>query len=149
MDFRNLMADNNTHAVVSCPPDGSEPLVLSGKDIDTAAKDPKAIGQLMVDMALAEGKDLTGCALYFEHNSLPKPMLSQWATGLENLITGGWVRIITSRKQLASERLDLDRAVLHGDATIHGTHRGVLLVQFHAGARQQKPTSQGFGREVA
>jgi len=136
--------------VSSAPPDGGPPLMLTLETIEAAANDPRAIGQLMTDMAMAEGKDMTGCALYFEHGSEPARMLADYATGLEASITGGWVRCVTSAAQLKRERPQLARAAADGVLTIHGRHRGVLLVQFHA-KREPAPrqSAQGFGQGVA
>jgi len=134
---------NGSRGVVcSVSPDGGSPMVLTLETIETAAQDPRSIGQLMTDMALAEGKNLEGCALYFEHRDEPGQQLAEYATGLESSTTGGWVRCITSPIQLNREQGQLARAAAAGRVTMHGKHRGVLLVQFHA-----KP-ARGFGRGV-
>jgi hypothetical protein len=85
--------------------DPGNPLVIDGEAIDAAAKDPLAIGQLMVDQVWAEGTDPTGGGLYYERNSHCHRHLQAFETGSEDMMTGGWVRI-------------------------HGTHREVLLVEF-------------------
>lgn len=136
--------------VSSGPRDGGPALMLTLETIEAAANDPRAIGQLMTDMALAEGKDMTGCALYFEHGSEPAQALADYATGLESSMTGGWVRCVTSAAQLKRERRQLDRAAAAGVVTIHGRHRGVLLVQFHAKAHRHPPrrSARGFAQGV-
>ena len=99
MGQRLIISDNRD--------DPGNPLVLDGEAIDAAAKDPLAIGQLMVDQVYvwAEGTDPTGGGLYYERNSHRHRHLQAFETGSEDMMTGGWVRI-------------------------HGTHREVLLVEF-------------------
>ena len=139
------MTDPQTRGMVcSAAPDGGPPLLLTIETIQAAARDPRAIGCLMADMAYAEGHgDLTGCALYFEHGDEPAQMLAEWRTGSEAFVTGGWVRCVTSAAQLRRERRQLARAAAAGVVTIHGRHRGLLLVQFHA------KTARGFAQGVA
>jgi hypothetical protein len=52
MPKRLIISDN--------PEDPGNPLVLDGEAIDAAAKDPAAIGKVMVDQVWAEGSDPTG-----------------------------------------------------------------------------------------
>jgi len=146
----NAILSGSRGIVSSAPRDGGPALVLTLETIEAAAQSPRAIGQLMADMALAEGKDMAGCALYFEHGSEPARMLSDYATGIEASITGGWVRCVTSAAQLKRERRQLDRAAAVGVLTIHGHHRGVLLVQFHAKQGRHTPprSARGFAQGV-
>jgi hypothetical protein len=53
---KRLINSDNRH-------DPGNPLVLDGEAIDAAARDPQAIGRLMVDQVWAEGTDPTGGAL--------------------------------------------------------------------------------------
>jgi hypothetical protein len=61
MAHRLIVSDNRD--------DPCNPLVLDGEAIDAAARDPLAIGKLMVDQVWAEGTDPTGGGLYYERNS--------------------------------------------------------------------------------
>ena len=106
------------------------PLILDGDAIDAAAKDPLAIGQLMVDQVWAEGTDPTGGGLYYERNSQRHRRLQAFETGSEDLMTGGWVRVLVSADQVGREREAMEQAARRGLVRIHGTHRGVLLVEF-------------------
>ena len=106
------------------------PLILDGEDIDAAAKDPLAIGQLMVDQVWAEGTDPTGGGLYYERNSQRHRRLQAFETGSEDLMTGGWVRVLVSADQVGRERAAMEQAARRGLVRIHGTPRGVLLVEF-------------------
>ena len=71
------------------PEDPGNPLVLDGEAIDAAAKDPVAIGKLMVDQAWAEGADPTGGALYCERRSNQnRPQVARTALGIRPLDCG-------------------------------------------------------------
>ena len=105
--------------------DPGNPLVLDGEAIDAAAQDPLAIGRLMVDQVWAEGTDPTGGGLYYERNTNQHRRLQVFETGSEDFMTGGWVRVLASAEQVRKER-----AAKAGLVRIHGTHRGVLLVEF-------------------
>jgi len=103
-------------------------LALSLETVAQAAKDPAAIGKVMVDQALAEGHDLSSIgALYYERNTSTARRLRDYETGMEDLLTGGWVRCLTSIKQLAAEMEDIELACQRKIARCHGGHRGVLL----------------------
>jgi hypothetical protein len=45
-------------------------------------------------------------------------------------MSGGWVRVLASAEQVRKERPGMERAAKAGLVRIHGTHRGVLLVEF-------------------
>jgi hypothetical protein len=45
-------------------------------------------------------------------------------------MTGGWVRVLASAEQVRKERAGMEQAARRGLVTIHGSHRGVLLVEF-------------------
>jgi hypothetical protein len=45
-------------------------------------------------------------------------------------MTGGWVRVLASAEQVHKERTDMEQVAKAGLVRIHGTHRGVLLVEF-------------------
>jgi hypothetical protein len=106
------------------------PLVLDGEAIDAAASDPVAIGKLMVDQVWAEGTDPTGGGLYYERNSNRHRRLQAFETGHEDYMTGGWVRVLATAEQVSRERAGMEQAAMRGLVTIHGSHRGVLLVEF-------------------
>ena len=110
--------------------DHGNPLILDGQAIDEAARDPVAIGKLMVDQAWAEGIDPTGGGLYYERNSNQHRRLQAFETGSEDFMTGGWVRVLATAEQVRKERPGMERAAKAGLVRIHGTHRGVLLVEF-------------------
>jgi hypothetical protein len=61
MAHRLIVSDNRE--------DTGNPLVLDGEAIDAAARDPLAIGKLMVDQVWAEGTDPTGGGLYYERRA--------------------------------------------------------------------------------
>jgi hypothetical protein len=62
MSSRLIISDNRD--------DPGNPLVLDGDAMDAAARDPMAIGKLMVDQVWTEGTDpTTGGGLYYERNS--------------------------------------------------------------------------------
>ena len=118
--------------VASSNGDPMTTLVMSGDTMQQAAAEPDAIGRVMVDQAYAEGhEDLTGCSIYYERNTNSKRMLERYETGMEDLLTGGWVRVITPPKQALQEQKPLQTMVNHGDATCHGVYRGVRLIEFH------------------
>lgn len=110
--------------------DPGNPLVLDGEAIDAAASAPVAIGKLMVDQVWAEGTDPTGGGLYYERNSSRHRRLQAFETGSEDFMTGGWVRVLASAEQVCKERAGMDQAASRGLVSIHGSHRGVLLVEF-------------------
>jgi hypothetical protein len=84
----------------------------------------------MVDQVWAEGTDPTGGGLYYERKSNRHRRLQAFETGSEEMMTGGWVRVLASAGQVQKERAGMERAARRGLVTIHGTHRGVLLVEF-------------------
>jgi hypothetical protein len=45
-------------------------------------------------------------------------------------MTGGWVRLLAIDEQVRKERPGMERAAKTGLVRIHGSHRGVLLVEF-------------------
>jgi hypothetical protein len=45
-------------------------------------------------------------------------------------MTGGWVRVLASAAQVRKERAGMEQAASPGLVSIHGSHRGVLLVEF-------------------
>jgi hypothetical protein len=89
-----------------------------------------AIGKLMVDQVWAEGTDPTGGGLYYERNSNRHRRLQAFETGSEDFMTGGWVRVLATAEQVSRERAGMEQAARRGLVTIHGSHRGVLLVEF-------------------
>ena len=110
--------------------DPGNPLVLDGEAIEGAASDPAAIGKLMVDQVWAEGTDPTGGALYYERSSNKHRRLQAFETGSEDFMTGGWVRVLASAEQVRKDRAGMEQAASRGLVSIHGSHRGVLLVEF-------------------
>ena len=86
----------------------------------------------MVDQAWAEGADPAGGGLYCERNSNRHRRLQAFETGCEDFMTGGWVRVLASAEQVRKERPGMEQGAREGLVTIHGTHRGVLLVEFLA-----------------
>jgi hypothetical protein len=64
--------------------DPGNPLILDGQAIDEAARDPVAIGKLMVDQVWAEGADPTGGGLYYERNTNQHRRLQAFQTGSED-----------------------------------------------------------------
>ncbi|MFM7514491.1 MAG: hypothetical protein ACKO3F_14270 [Cyanobium sp.] len=110
--------------------DPGNPLVLDGEAIEGTASDPAAIGKLMVDQVWAEGTDPTGGALYYKRSSNEHRRLQAFETGYEELMTGGWVRVLITPQQLERERGGMQQAARDGLVTIHGSHRDVLLVEF-------------------
>ena len=122
MSPRLIISDNRD--------DPGTPLILDGDAIEGAAQDPVAIGKLMVDQAWAEGGDPTGGVLYYERNTNQHRRLQAFETGSEDFMTGGWVRVLASAEQVRKERPGMERAARDGLVRIHGSHRGVLLVEF-------------------
>ena len=122
MASRLIVSDNRV--------DPGNPLVLDGDAIDAAAHDPLAIGKLMVDQVWAEGTDPTGGVLYYEPISNRRWRLQAFETGHEDFMTDGWVRVLATAEQAQRERSGMDQAARAGLVKIHGTHRGVLLVEF-------------------
>ena len=61
MSSRLIISDNRA--------DPGNPLVLEGEASDAAARDPLAIGKIMVDQVWAEGTDPTGGGLYYERKN--------------------------------------------------------------------------------
>ena len=84
----------------------------------------------MVDQAWAEGADPAGGGSYHERNSNRHRRLQSFETGSEDLMTGGWVRVLASAEQVRKECAGMEQAARKGLVTIDGTHRGVLLVEF-------------------
>jgi hypothetical protein len=72
----------------------------------------------------------TGGGLYYEHNSNQHRRLQAFETGSEDFMTGGWVRVLASAEQVRKERVGMELAAKVGLVKIHGSHRGVLLVEF-------------------
>jgi hypothetical protein len=122
VSIRLIVSDNRD--------DPGNPLVLGGEAIDAAAQDPVAIGKLMVDQVWAEGGDPTDGGLYYERNNNQHRRLQAFETGSEDFMTGGWVRVLASAEQVRKERAGMEQAAMAGLVRIHGTHRGVLLVEF-------------------
>jgi hypothetical protein len=122
MPKRLIISDN--------PEDPGNPLMLDGAAIDAAARDPAAIGKVMVDQVWAEGTDPTGGALYYERRTNRHRRLQPFETGHEDFMTGGWVRVLVSAEQRQHDREGMERASADGLVCQHGTHRGVLLVEF-------------------
>ena len=122
MSPRPIISDNRD--------DPGKPLILDGDAIEAAARDPVAIGKLMVDQAWAEGGDPSGGGLYYERNSNQHRRLQAFETGSEDFMTGGWVRVLASAAQVRKERPGMELAAKAGLVKIHGAHRGVLLVEF-------------------
>jgi hypothetical protein len=110
-------------------------LVLNGATIAEAAKDPAAIGRLMVDMAYAEGAgDLSDYMLTYERNNNPIRVLEGFETGMEDFLTGGWVRVLTPPKLADMERPIINKMISDGTAVDHGLYRGVRLIEFFPNA---------------
>ncbi len=84
----------------------------------------------MVDQAWAEDADPAGGGLYYERNSNPHRRLQAFETGSEDLMAGGWERVLASAEQVRKERPGMEQAARESLVTIRGTHRGVLLVEF-------------------
>jgi hypothetical protein len=122
MGRRLIVSDNRD--------DPGNPLVLDDEAIDAAAQDPLAIGKIMADQAWADGTDPKGGGLYCKRNSNQHRRLQVFETGNEDLMTGGWVRVLASAEQVRKERAGMEQAAKAGLVKIHGTHRGVLLVEF-------------------
>ena len=78
----------------------------------------------------AEGADPTGGGLYYERRTNRFRRLQPFETGHENLMTGSWVRVLVSAEQLGRDRPGMERAAAAGVVRLHGTHRGVQLVEF-------------------
>lgn len=117
--------------VISASGDPLSDMVLTQDVISEASKDPLSIGRLMVDQVYSEGRsDLDGHALYFEHRSNAKRILSDYESGMEGAITGGWVRAMTPPKLFLKEQRSIQQMINHGDAVDHGTYRGVRLIEF-------------------
>ena len=76
------------------------------------------------------GRRSTGGGLYYEHNSNQHRRLQVFETGSEDFMTGGWVRVLASAEQVRKERTGMEQAAKAGLVKMHGTHRGVLLVEF-------------------
>ena len=64
------------------------------------------------------------------HDQTQRRRLQVFETGSENFMTGGWVRVLASAEQVSKERPGMEQAASAGLVKIHGTHRGVLLVEF-------------------
>ena len=134
--------------VVSSNGDPMTSLVMDGDIMQQAAKDPDAIGRVMVDQVYAEGhEDLTGYSIYYERNSNSKRVLKRYESGMEDFLTGGWVRAITTPRQALQEQKLLQAMINHGDATCHGVYRGVRLIEFHVTKADLtvRRQSKGFG----
>ncbi len=116
--------------VLSTSGDPLSDQILTGDTIQEAAKDPSAIGRLLIDMAFSEGKNIEGCAFYIERNSNAKRVLERFATGAEDFMTGGWVRVITPAHLFLKEQHRIQAMLNHGDAVDHGFYRGVRLIEF-------------------
>ena len=122
MSPRLIVSDNRD--------DPGNPVVLDDEAIDAAAQDRLAIGKIMVDQAWAEGTDPTGGGLNFKRNSNQHRRLQVFETGSEDFMTGGWVRVLASAEQVRKERAGMEQAAKASLVRMHGTHRGVLLLEF-------------------
>ena len=122
MSPRLIVSDNRD--------DPGNPLVLGGEAIDAAALDPLAIGKLMVNQVWAERTDPTGGGLYYERNNNQHRRLEPFEMDSGDFMTGGWVRVLASAEQVRKERAGMEQAAKAGLVKIHGTRRGVLLVEF-------------------
>jgi hypothetical protein len=56
--------------------------------------------------------------------------LQAFETGSEAMMTGGCVRVLDSAEHMIKERAAMEQAASRGLVNIHGSHRGVLLVEF-------------------
>jgi hypothetical protein len=74
-------------------------------------------------------------------------LLSDYATGAEDFMTGGWVRVITPPSLFRKEWHQVKALLDKGNGTDHGTYRGVRLIEFavNNGGRQDRSTRKGFG----
>jgi hypothetical protein len=128
------MPDSRAKPLASLIISGTDPLTsmaLSGDTIAEAAKDPAAIGRLLVDMAIAEdNRDLAGYSLAYERNDAPIRRLQQFETGYEDFLTGGWVRVLNSPAQTTHAAAAIASRIAQGVLADHGTYRGVRLLQF-------------------
>jgi hypothetical protein len=84
----------------------------------------------LVDQVWAEGTDPTGGGLHYERSSNQHRRLQAFETGSEDFMTGGWVRVLAIAEQVRKERPGMQRASKADLVKIHGTHRGVLRVEF-------------------
>lgn len=78
----------------------------------------------------AEGTDPTGGGFHYEPSSNRHRRPQAFDTGSEDFMTGGWVRVLASAAQVRKERAGMEQAASPGLVSIHGSHRGVLLVEF-------------------
>lgn len=121
--------------IVSVNPndESAEPMMLSGEEIAEKAKVPSEIGKVLVDMAYAEGivNGNRGIMAYEKNTKRPK-RLARFETGYEDLMTGGWVRVLLDVEEgfrIENDTIVSD-SIARGDAVHHGCHRGVHLVEF-------------------
>jgi 3,4-dihydroxy-2-butanone 4-phosphate synthase len=84
----------------------------------------------LVDQVWAEGTDPTGGGLYYERNKNQHRRLQAFETGSEDFMTGGLVRVLASAEQVRKERAGMEQAAKASLVRMHGTHRGVLLLEF-------------------
>ncbi|MFN7678613.1 MAG: hypothetical protein ACK5QW_08490 [Cyanobacteriota bacterium] len=56
--------------------------------------------------------------------------LQVFETASEDFMTGGWARVLASAEQVRHERAGMEPDAKAGLVRIHGTQRGVLLVEF-------------------
>lgn len=66
----------------------------------------------------------------YERSGNTHRRLRAFETGHEELMTGGWGRVLVGAEELRKERLGMERAATRGLVRLHGHHRGVLLVEF-------------------
>lgn len=125
-----LYLSGETNVVTSTNGDPLTTMILTGSTIDEAAKNPKAIARLMIDMVYSEGKNPEGCALYFEHRDNKRRVLKQWETGCEPHMTGGWVRVVTAAHVYQREKAGIKQQIRIGRAVDHGVYRGCRMVEF-------------------
>jgi hypothetical protein len=128
------MTDSRDKPIASFIVSGADPLTsmtVSGETVTRAAEDPVAIGRLMVDMAIAEGDhDLDGYSLTYERNDAPVRRLTRFESGMEDLLTGGWVRVLNAPNQDQREEQVIAALVANHKLADHGIYRGVRLLQF-------------------
>lgn len=129
MDWNKIFEEENV-VVASVSGDPLTDMYLTGSTIQEAAKDPRAIGCLMVDMVYGEGKNPEGDVLYYERNTNKRRYLEQFETGMEDMFTGGWVRVVTPGRMYEREKTSIKQLEKIGRVKNHGTYRGVKLIEF-------------------
>lgn len=113
--------------------DDFNPLMFTGEQIQEAAKNPEAIGKILVDMAYAEGiVETQNGIMCYERNTKQNKRLHEHESGMEDLLTGGWIRLLlefTPQWKLEGCE-EVNDCVNAGIAVIHGRHRGFYLLEF-------------------